>query len=103
MGEAKRRREEQMTDKTAPKPEERCEVCRFALPDGDNFDCRRYPPQMMVMNSQSHPIIKQDVKSGGAPQVVGTEQAAMGVSGRFPTMTAVGWCGEWQPKRHAVN
>jgi hypothetical protein len=103
MGEAKRRREAQMTDETEPKPEERCEVCRFALSDGENFSCRRYPPQMVVMNYESAPVIKQDVKSGGAPQVVGTRQAATGVSGQFPTMTGVGWCGEFSMRKSAMN
>lgn len=58
-----------------------CMFCRFAVPDeGGNFECRRYPPQLVATGPA---VIAPGAKSSLAPV--------------RPLMRPENWCGEWAP------
>jgi len=78
---------------------DQCSVCKFFYPEApDRGVCRRYPPQMVIAQTAEQTALAVAAKQ--APQKV---MITAQMSGVFPYVASIGWCGEFGPTAAAVN
>lgn len=83
-----------MSEEEKPKPERRCETCRFWNGVGDSGECRRYPPAP----NHAYQMVLGLLGILDRHQTDPAGETCGNYIGTFPGTFNDHWCGEWKAK-----